>query len=496
VAGDLKRAVVDAGVDRRTTGVLIIGGGPGGYVAGIRCGQLGLPAIVVDDQPLGGTCLNVGCIPSKALIHAADEFARLVSASATSPTGGASRLGISAASPAIDLAATVDWKDGIVEQLNRGVGSLLSAVGTDVVVGRATMVDGKTCDVALADGGGRLLIHADDVVIATGSTAVALPSLPFGGDVISSTEALALTEIPTSLVIVGAGYIGLELGTAFAKLGSNVTIVEAEDRILPLFDTELTRPVAGSLAALGVNVLKSTRAVGFQGGDAANRGLLVRRGGGESGELLIPADKVLVTVGRKPNTAGLGLDGLGLSTDGGAIAVDDRCHTSMRRVWAIGDVTGEPMLAHRAMRQGEIVAEAIAGEPSVFDPRAIPAIVFTDPEIVTVGADPAEAEREHGEVVVGRFPLAANGRILTLAVSSTGLVRVVARASDHLVVGVQAVGPAVAELAAAFGLAMEMGATLEDVAGTIHAHPTVGEGLHEAALAALGHPLHIIGPKR
>ena len=296
------------------------------------------------------------------------------------------------------------------------------------------------------------------------------------------------------MAVVGGGYIGLELGTAFAKLGTQVTVVEAEDRILPAFDVELTRPISKRLTELDVDVLTSTRALRLAddgGGDSS--GLVVAGEGGD--ELVVPADKILVTVGRKPNTAGLGLGGLGLTTDRGAIVIDERGHTSMRRVWAIGDVTGEPMLAHRAMKQGEIVAEAIAGEPSVFDARAIPAIVFTDPEVVVVGEAPDEAERNHGEVVVGRFPLAANGRTMTLDSGTSGVVRVVARASDQLVVGIQAVGPAVAELSAAFGLAMEMGATLEDIAGTIHAHPTVGEAFHEAALTALGQPLHITGPR-
>lgn len=477
----LDRAVADAKVERRSTTVLIIGGGPGGYVAGIRCGQLGLPAIVVDDQPLGGTCLNVGCIPSKAVIHAADEFARMVSAAGHSP------LGITTAPPTIDLARTVEWKDGIVTRLNRGVGSLLAGVGTEVVVGRATMVDGKTCDVALSggDGGGRLLISAEHVVIATGSAPVALPFLPFDDRVLSSTEALALTEVPRSLAIVGGGYIGLELGTAFAKLGSHVTVVEAEDRVLPQYDAELTNPVLKRLLDLDLSIRTGTRATGL-----TSRGLTVSEGGAEE---TIEADKVLVTVGRRPNIAGLGLDGLGLTIEDGAIVVDDRGHSSMRNVWAIGDVTGEPMLAHRAMKQGEIVAEAIAGEPSVFDARAIPAIVFTDPEIVVVGEHP-DAAAAAGEIVVGRFPLAANGRTMTLE-SETGFVRVVARADDHLVVGIQAVGVGVAELSTAFGLAIEMGARLEDIAGTIHAHPTIGEAFAESALTALGHPLHIATPK-
>jgi dihydrolipoamide dehydrogenase len=462
----------------RTTQVLIIGGGPGGYVAGIRCGQLGLDTILVDDQPLGGTCLNVGCIPSKALIHAADEFAKVAESGVQSP------LGISTGGPSIDLSVTTAWKDGIVARLNRGVGSLLKRAGTEVIRGRATIVDGKTCDLTLADDpdGAPVRVRADHLVIATGSRPVELPGLGFGPRVMSSTEALSLERVPASMAVVGGGYIGLELGTAMAKLGAHVTIIEAEDHILPLYDEELTAPVALRLSELDVSVMTSARAEGLTDG-----GLRVIDAVGAATEVV--AESILVTVGRRPATDGWGLEGLGLTTDGPFLAVDDQGRTSMRDVWAIGDVTGEPMLAHRAMRQGEVVAEAIAGEPAAVDAEAIPAIVFSDPEIVVVGASPAEAEAEHGEIVVGRFPLSANGRAMTLE-RPTGFVRVVARSDNHLVVGVQAVGSAVAELAASFGLAIEMGARLEDLAGTIHAHPTLGEALPEAALAALGRPLH------
>ena len=461
----------------RHTQVLIIGGGPGGYVAGIRAGQLGLDAIVVDGNPLGGTCLNVGCIPSKALIHAADEFAVAAEQAKSAP------LGISVTDPTVDLARTMAWKDGIVGRLNHGVATLLAKAHTSVVEGWATLVDGKTADVTGADGSTQR-ITAQHVVIATGSEPVAIPSVPFGDRVISSTEALALTEVPGRLVVVGGGYIGLELGTAFAKLGASVTVVEAESRILPIYDRQLTAPVARSLRSLGVEVLTGTTAVGLDDG-----GLVVQPvGGGE--QRSIAADRVLVTVGRRARLGGLGLEHLGLSLDGGFIAVDDQCRTSMRDVWAVGDITGEPMLAHRAMKQGEVVAEAIAGQPSVFDPVAIPAIVFTDPEIVTAGLSPDEAEAAGLDVIVGRFPLSANSRSMTLG-TDTGFVRAVARADDHLLVGLQAVGRSVAELSAAFGLALEMGARLEDVGDTIHAHPTVGEGLAESALAALGHALHI-----
>jgi dihydrolipoamide dehydrogenase len=465
-------------VSDRHVQVLIIGGGPGGYVAGIRAGQLGLETVVVDGRPLGGTCLNVGCIPSKALIHAAEEFE-----TARRQADGAP-LGISVADPRVDLARVMAWKDGVVARLNGGVAGLLAKAGTAVVEGWCSVVDGKTVDVTGADGSTQRL-STDHLVIATGSEPVELAHLPFDGDrVLSSTHALALTDVPASLAVVGGGYIGLELGSALARLGSSVTVVEAESRILPQYDRGLTAPVAAGLRDLGVEVLTSTRA-----GAVTEAGLEVD---GPSGTTTVAADKVLVTVGRRPRVAGFGLAHLGLTMDGPFLAVDQRCHTSMRNVWAVGDVTGEPMLAHRAMKQGEVVAEAIAGRPAAFDPTAIPAVVFTAPEIVTVGLDPDRAQAEGLEVIVGRFPLSANSRAMTLGdPDDRGFVRAVARADDHLVVGLQAVGRSVAELSAAFGLAVEMGARLEDVADTIHAHPTVGEGLAESAMAALGHALHI-----
>ncbi len=486
--------MTEAGAEPTPTQVLIIGGGPGGYVAGIRAGQLGLSVTVVDAEPMGGTCLNVGCIPSKAVIHAADEFA-----SARAKTEKP-EMGISLAGASVDLAATMAWKDDIVGRLNDGVAGLLQRAGARIIAGRAELLDGKTARVT-TDDGEVLTIAAEHVVVATGSAPIELPHLPFGetafGAVISSTEALALQEVPERLVVVGGGYIGLELGEAFAKLGSAVTVVEAEPQILPLYDRRLTMPVGRKLKSFGVEVLTGARALGLD-----PSGLLVEVGGADYGNerRTLPADRVLVTVGRRPVTDGWGLENLGLTMNGRFVAIDERCHTSMKHVWAVGDVTGEPMLAHRAMKQGEVVAEAIAGEPTVFDARAIPAIVFTDPEIVSVGLGPDEAADKLGadgvETVEGRFALAANGRSMTLrpdqsaSPADAGFIRILARADNHLVVGIQAVGQGVAELAAAFGLALEMGARLEDIADTIHAHPTVGEGLAEAAAAALGHTIH------
>jgi dihydrolipoamide dehydrogenase len=458
--------------------LLVIGAGPGGYACAIRAGQLGLDTVIVEARKPGGTCLNVGCIPSKALIHAADEFAGMARTAA-----GHGRFGITVGKPALNLAQTMAWKDSIVGRLTEGVTGLLRRAGAKIVGGWARFLDGKT--VMVETELGQQVIRAEQVVIATGSETTALPDLPFSGPVISSTEALALTAVPARLVIVGAGYIGLELGTAFAKMGATVTIVEAQHRILPQYDEALTKPIGKSLRDLGVTMLTDTRVTGLSpGGD----GLLVQAA--DAREMTLLADTILVTAGRRPATEGWGLDAIDLDMDGRFIRIDDRCRTSMRGVYAIGDVTGEPMLAHRAMAQGEMVAEIIAGHKRAWDRVCVPHICFTDPEIVVAGLSPTEARGAGHQIKTGIFPLRANGRALTLG-QEAGFVRIVARADNHLLLGIQGVGAGIAELAAGFGLAIEMGARLEDVASTIHAHPTLGEGLHEAALKALGHAIHI-----
>ncbi len=457
--------------------LLIIGGGPGGYVCGIRAGQLGIDTVLVEKTRLGGTCLNVGCIPSKALIHAADEFHRL------SVFASKGALGISAENPAIDFARTLEWKDGIVNRLNSGVAGLLKRSRVRMFHGQARFLDGKT--VLVETDTGRQTIHAENIVIATGSVPVEIQALPFGGKVISSTEALSLEKIPEKLAIVGGGYIGLEIGTAFAKLGAKVTVVEATDRVLPQYDAELTRPVMARLKALGVEVLTGTSAKGLSKDEA---GLEVLTADGTT--KTIEADRILVTVGRKPQTDGWGLSEIRLDMDGRFIRIDERCRTSMRGVYAIGDVTGEPMLAHRAMAQGEMVAEIIAGGNHVWDKRCIPAVCFTDPEIVTVGLSPDEARKAGHEIQVGVFPFQANGRAMTVE-REDGMIRVVARADNHLILGIQAVGVGISELSSSFAQAVEMDARLEDIAATIHAHPTLSEGFVEASMKALGHALHV-----
>lgn len=454
--------------------LLIVGGGPGGYVCGIRAGQLGIDTVLVEEAALGGTCLTVGCIPSKAMIHVADEFYRIAEAERR-PVAGVRSAGAS-----LDLAETMRWKDAIVGQLSGGVGALLRKAKVKVVTGRATLRDGKTATVRTAEGE-ELSIRAESVVIATGSEPIELPGLPFGGVVLSSTTALALTELPETLAVVGGGYIGLELGMAFAKMGSRVTVIEAGPNILPAWDTDLTAPVAEALKRLGVKLLTNTIAQSHSDGilSVDHAGVVEK----------IAADRVLVTVGRKPRSRAAGIEGLNLDTDGPFLRIDTRCRTSMRGVFAIGDVTGEPMLAHSAMAQGEMVAEIVAGHDRTWGHRAMPAVCFTDPEIVSVGLLP-ELAAARGPVTSAVFPFAANGKALSEH-RTEGFIRVISDSSGQEIIGIQAVGAGVAELAGEFALAIEMGATLADIAATIHAHPTRGEAFHEASLRVLGRALHL-----
>ena len=461
-----------------STKLLVIGGGPGGYVAAIRAGQLGIPTVLAEGAQPGGTCLNIGCIPSKALIHAAHAFEQARHQAKGSP------LGIRVADPDIDIAQTVHWKDGIVQRLTGGVGALLRKAGVQVLKGWAHIDDGKTVTVKLHEGE-PVRVRCEHLLLATGSEPVELPSMPFGGAIWSSTEALSPAELPKRLVVVGAGYIGLELGMAYRKLGVDVTVVEAIDRVLPTYDPELTQPVLDALKKSGITLHLGCKVQGWD----ARHGVHVRNDV-KAEDFTLPADRVLVAVGRRPRTAGFGLESLQLDMAGRHVAIDAHCRTSMRNVWAIGDVTGEPMLAHRAMAQGECVAEQVAGKNRRFEPMTIPAVCFTDPEVVVAGRTPAEAKAAGIDCIEAQFPFAANGRAMTLE-STTGFVRVVARKDNHLILGWQAVGQGVAELVAAFSQSIEMGARLEDVGHTIHAHPTLGEAVQEAALRALGQALHV-----
>lgn len=465
------------------TKVLIVGGGPGGYVAAIRAGQLGLDTTLVEGDTLGGTCLIRGCIPSKAVIHVASEFEMMAKAAA----GGLNGIRLSAP-PKIDMKATMQWKQQIVGKLSTGVAALLKRARVRVLHGWADFSDAKTCTVAMGTGE-TVTVAAEHVILANGSVSVALPQLPFGGPVISSTEALSLEAVPKKLVVIGAGYIGLELGIAFRKFGAEVTIVEALDRILPLYDAPLVEPVRKWLEKNDVTLYLGARAKGLV---QTKSGFSLQAEAKDGTALELPADNFLVTVGRRPRTEGWGLENMAVDMNGRFVKVDDRCRTSMKDVWAIGDLVGEPMLAHKASAQGEMVAEIIAGHKRRFNPASIPAVCFTEPEIVSAGLSPSD-DGAHGDgVISAQFPLSANGRALSMdAGDAGGFVRVLARADDHRLLGIQAVGAHVSELSAEFAHALEMGATLEDIAGTIHVHPTLSEAFHESALRALGHAIHI-----
>ena len=474
--------------------VVVIGSGPAGYVAAIRAAQLGLKTVCIeqssndDGKPnFGGTCLNVGCIPSKALIHAAHQFHNL--AKHASKDG---HMGISIPGPAeLDMANLVGWKEGIVTRLNKGVEHLLKNAGAELIHGWAEFQDAKT--VKVGKGKDAIIIQADNVILANGSVPIELPFMPFSENVISSREALSLEELPKHVAIVGGGYIGLELGITFKMLGSEVTVVEAMDSILPIFDKELRRPLE---IAVKKQKIKTNLGVFAKGVEETKDGRLKlnfidKNEKNEDKMQNVVVDKVLVTVGRKPNSAALAPTGVALD-ERGFVKVNERCETNMRGVYAIGDVcnSGE-MLAHVASFQGEMVAEIIAGHKRVYEPVAVPAIVFTEPEIVSVGLSPEQAKEAGHPVIIGKVPLGANGRALTQEAEKTaGFVRVCAREDDHRILGIQGVGTHISELVGEWTLALEMGALLEDIAGTIHAHPTMTEMTHEAVLATLGHAIH------
>ena len=467
--------------------VLVIGAGPGGYVSAIRSAQLGLKTIIVEGERAGGTCLIRGCIPSKALIHAAHTFHNL--AKHAKKDG---HMGISIPSPAeLNMANLVGWKEGIVDRLNKGVEALLKNAGAELITGWATFEDAKT--VKIGEGKDATLIQAEHVIMAQGSVPIELPFMPYNDHVISSRNALLLEELPEHVVIVGGGYIGLELGITFRMLGSKVTVVEAMDSVLPLFDKELRRPLE---LFLKKNKIKVHTGVFAKGSEETKDGkvqlnFIDKDEEDESKMQHVVADKVLVTVGRKPSSTGLEATGVALD-ERGFVKVNDRCETNMKGVYAIGDLCnlGE-MLAHVASFQGEMVAELIAGHRRAYDPVAVPAIVFTEPEIVSVGLSPDQAKEAGHPIITGKFPLGANGRALTQeAEKSAGFIRVVAREDDHRILGIQGVGTHISELVGEWTLALEMGAVLEDIAHTIHAHPTMTEMTHEGVLDTLGHAIH------
>ena len=449
--------------------VAVVGGGPGGYSAAFRCAELGLETVVVDaGKRLGGACLWEGCIPSKALLHVAALI---------EDAERARELGVDFGEPRVSLDPLRKWKaERVVGRLARGLASVAKAKGVEVIGGRAVFESSRELRV---EGDEPQKVRFKHAVIATGSAPTGLPGLTVSSDrVIDSTAALELADVPEQLLVIGGGYIGLELGQVYAALGSAVTLAEMTDGLLPGVDRALVHPLARRCEKLFAQIRLGARVTS-----------LVERGSAIEarfdGDGAAAFDRVLVAIGRQPASAGLGLERTRVSADPrGFIGVDDRCRTTDPAIYAVGDVTGEPMLAHRAMRQGKVAAEVMAGRPAAFDNVVVPAVVFTDPEVAWCGLTESEAEREGRTVKVAKREWVAAGRALTLG-RSDGLTKLIADPDSGRVLGVGIVGPGAGELIAEGALAVETALTVEDLAATIHAHPTLSETLMEAAEALL-----------
>ncbi|MBK9645931.1 MAG: dihydrolipoyl dehydrogenase [Deltaproteobacteria bacterium] len=467
-------------METRSYDAVIIGAGPGGYPCAIRLAQLGVKTLCIEKEYWGGVCLNVGCIPSKALITAGKRFQEI---------RHADTMGIVVqGEPTLDVPKLIAWKDGIVKKLTGGISQLLKQNGAERLVGHARFLAPGRLQVETAEG--PVIVEGKHIVIATGSKPIQIPGFSFADDrVMDSTKALAVTEVPKRLAVIGGGYIGLELGSMMAKVGSDVTVIEMTDGLLPGFDPEVVRVLNRSLKKDKVNVRLKTKALGWEEGDGV---ALLKVQGADGKEEVLEVDKILVTVGRFPLTQDLGLENLpGLEMDGRFIRIDKQCKTNLPGLYAIGDVAGQPMLAHKATHEGEVCAEVIAGHKVFLDHKQVPAVVFTDPEVATAGMQEHEAKAAGFNVKVGRVPFAAIARALTTG-ESDGFVKIILNAADERVLGVTIVGPHASDLISEASLAIEMDAEALDIGLTIHPHPTLSEALMEAAKHARGEAVHVM----
>jgi len=463
------------------TELAVVGGGPGGYAAAIRAAQLDLDVTLIEADSLGGSCLNHGCIPSKALLSATQIAHRATTAE---------EMGIHA-DPDIEESQLFQFKTDVVDQLTGGVEKLCKANGVSLVSGTAQFEDDDHLRVAHdGDGQGSETIAFESAIVATGSQPVELPAFPFSDPAVYSSKQLLNSEsLPEQIVIVGAGYIGMELATVLARLDCSVTILEALDSALPSYANDLSRPVRERAEAQGIEFRFGQQAVESESTDAGIEVVAETEAGDRDRHA---GDAVLVAIGREPVTGSLNLEALGLEPDeAGFIPTDDRAETATETIFAVGDVSGEPMLAHKATHEGIVAAEVVAGEPAALDFRSVPAAVFTDPEIGTVGLSEAEAAEQGFDPLTGMVPLRASGRALTTG-ETDGFVRVVADGDQGFLLGAQIVSPHASELIGELSLAIELGATLEDVAATIHVHPTLSESVMEAAQNAMEQAIHTL----
>lgn len=464
-----------------TFDAVVLGGGPGGYVCAIRLAQLGLSTACIEGEEVGGVCLNWGCIPSKALISNAHLYDK---------ANTAMEVGLSFGEVTVDPNKMQDWKQGLIKKLTGGVRGLLKSNGATLIEGMGRLTSSTEIEVTAADGSKRRIQATKGIVIATGSSTIEVPGFEFDGErVIGAREAVSLRSIPKRLLVVGGGVIGLELGMVYQTFGSELTVVELTASLLPGMDPEAIRLVERHIKKRGGTVLTQAKAESLQ---KREDGSVVVKVTSEAGAQEIECDQVLVAVGMRPRSRGVGLEEVGVHIDQrGFIPTDDTCQTNVPGIYAIGDVSGPPMLAHKASKEGEVAAEVIAGKPAGKDWTTVPGIIFTHPEIAQAGLTEAQAREQGIDVAVGKFPFSVLGRAMSIR-ETDGFVKVVRDKSNDVVIGITICGPSASDLISEAVLAIEMGATAEDLSLAIHPHPTLGEALMEAAAASLGHAVHVM----
>jgi dihydrolipoamide dehydrogenase len=464
----------------KTYDAIVIGGGPGGYPCAIRLAQLKQKVLCVERDEVGGVCLNWGCVPSKAVIATSHTFDKVK---------GGQTYGLFVDNPRIDANKLQDWKEGIVKKLTGGIRTLFRGNGVELIYGDARVTGPKTVTVKTREGNTETVEATKAIVVATGSSTIEIPSFKFDGKkVIGAKEAVSLREIPKRLLVIGGGIIGMELGGAYQRLGSELTVVEALPNILNGVDADVAAVVERTFVKHGGKVLKGAKALGHE--YQKDGSIAVRLDIGGKTETVV-TDVVLVAVGMRPNGGGIGLEEAGVKVEKGFVPTDNLGRTNVPGIYAVGDCSSVPMLAHKATKEGEVVAEVIAGHKAAKDWVAIPTAIFTDPEIATVGLGEEQAKQKGIEIRVGKFPFSVLGR--AMAVSETdGFVKVIANKSTHEILGFAVVGPSATDLISEATLALEMHAFLEDVALTVHPHPTLGESMMEASLHALGQSVHLL----
>jgi len=465
----------------RTFDAIVIGAGPGGYPCAIRLAQLGQSVLCVEKGEVGGICLNWGCVPSKALIASTHTLEKVKHGAA---------FGLSASGATIDPVKLQDWKDGIVKKLTGGIRSLFRANGVELIAGEATVTGARTVAIRNREGQTETVEAKKAIVVATGSSTVEIPAFKFDGKkIIGAKEAVSLRQVPKRLLVIGGGVIGMELGGVYQRLGSDLTVVEALPTLLTGIDADLTSVVERHYVKDGAKIFKGTKALGYE--EQADGSVSVRIDPGGGKEETVVADTVLVAVGMRPNGSGLGLENVGVRVERGFIPTDAVGQTNVPGIFAVGDCTSHPMLAHKATKEGVIAAEVIAGHKSTKDWVAIPAAIFTDPEIGSVGLSEDRAREKGIDVRIGKLPFSVLGRAMA-AMETEGFVKVVVKKDTHELLGVHIVGPSATDLISEAALALEMHAFAEDIALTIHPHPTLGESLMEACEHALGHAIHVL----